>query len=165
MIIFRLAAALFLVQAGFHAYTAALPLALARGGTPDAAIGLIMGISAVVQIPAAVTGGRLLDAFGGNRLFTVGALAYLAASCVLLLPGVEVGGSLAPFVVVRVLQGLGIALALPSALTMVPHLVPAARLSSGHRLRRRRAEPDARRPAADLHRGPRRDCRSTGSPT
>lgn len=131
MIILRLATALFLVQAGFHAYTAAMPLALARAGTPDAAIGLVMGSSALVQIPAAITGGRLLDAFGGNRLFTVGALAYLVATGVLLLPGVDPGGSLVPFVVARVLQGIGIALAIPSALTMVPHLVPVARLSFG----------------------------------
>jgi predicted MFS family arabinose efflux permease len=128
--ILRLAAALFLVQAGFHAYTAALPLALARAGTPDAVIGLIMGVAAVVQIPAAIMGGRVIDAFGGARLFSIGGLAYLAASGVILLPGVDVSGSLAPFVVVRILQGFGIALALPSALSLVPRLVGPGRHSS-----------------------------------
>jgi MFS transporter, DHA1 family, multidrug resistance protein len=131
LIVLRLATALFLVQAGFHAYTATMPLALARAGTPDAAIGLVMGAAALVQIPTAITGGRLLDAFGGNRLFTVGAVAYLAATGVLLLPGVEPGASLTPFIFARLLQGIGIALAVPAALTIVPHLVPAARLSSG----------------------------------
>jgi predicted MFS family arabinose efflux permease len=131
VIILRLAAALFLVQAGFHAYTASMPLALARAGTPDAAIGLVMGVSALVQIPAAIAGGRLLDAFGGPRLFMAGGLAYLAATGILLLPGVQPGGSLAPFVAARILQGVGIGLTLPSALTMVPRLVPPARTNSG----------------------------------
>ena len=128
MSILRLSIALLFVQAGFHAYTATLPLALARAGRPDATIGLIMGVAALVQIPAAIAGGRLLDRFGGPRLFTVGGLAYLAASGVILLPGVDVAGSLEPFVVVRMLQGVGIALAMPSALSMVPHLVAPLRV-------------------------------------
>ena len=131
MTVFRLAAALFLVQAGFHAYTAAMPLALGREGAPEASIGLIMGAAAVVQIPAALVGGRLVDAFGGPRLFLAGGIAYLVASGVIMLPAVDAGGSLAPFVLVRILQGIGIGLALPSALSMVPRLVPPSGLSSG----------------------------------
>jgi MFS family permease len=129
--ILRLSVALFLNQVGFHAFTATLPLALARAGQPDATIGLIMGLAAVVQIPAAIAGGRLLDRFGGARLFTAGGLAYLAATLVLLLPAVDVEGSLAPFVLVRMLQGLGIALGLPAALSLVPRIVPGARLATG----------------------------------
>ena len=130
VIILRLSVALFLVQAGFHAYTASMPLALTRVGVADASIGLVMGSAALVQIPAALAGGRLVDAFGGGRLFTAGGLAYLAATGVLLLPGVDVAGSLVPFVVVRVLQGIGIGLALPAALSLVPRMVAPARLSS-----------------------------------
>jgi predicted MFS family arabinose efflux permease len=44
---------------------------------------------------------------------------------------VDVASSLAPFVVVRVLQGAGIALAAPSALSMVPRLVPGLRVAQG----------------------------------
>jgi MFS family permease len=130
VIILRLSVALFLVQAGFHAFTASLPLALSRAGAPDASIGLVMGSAALVQIPAALVGGRLVDAFGGGRLFAAGGVAYLLASGVLLLPGVDVAGSLLPFVAARLLQGVGIGLALPAALSMVPRLVPPARLSS-----------------------------------
>ena len=130
VIILRLSVALFLVQAGFHAYTASMPLALTRVGVADASIGLVMGSAALVQIPAALAGGRLVDAFGGGRLFTAGGLAYLAATGVLLLPGVDVAGSLVPFVVVRVLQGIGIGLALPAALSLVPLMVAPARLAS-----------------------------------
>ncbi len=131
MTILRLSIALFLVQSGFHAYTAAMPLALARAGTADASIGLIMGTAAIIQIPAALVGGRLVDAFGGTRLFTIGAVAYLLASLVILLPGVDVEGSLVPFVVVRVLQGGGIALVLPAALSLVPRIVAPARVANG----------------------------------
>lgn len=130
MSILRLSVALLFVQAGFHAYTATLPLALARAGTPDATVGLIMGVAAVVQIPVAIGGGRLLDRFGGARLFTLGGAAYLLATGVLLLPGVDISTSLAPFVVVRILQGAGIALASPAALSLVPRLVPGARVAA-----------------------------------
>ena len=131
MVILRLAVALFLVQSGFHAYTASMPLALGRAGVADASIGLVMGVAAIVQIPAAILGGRLLDAFGGSRLFTVAGFAYLAATGILLLPGVEPGGSLVPYVAARVLQGIGIGLALPAALSLVPMLLPSARQASG----------------------------------
>lgn len=131
MTILRLSIALFLVQSGFHAYTASMPLALAHAGTADASIGLIMGTAAIIQIPAALVGGRLVDAFGGTRLFTLGALLYLLASLVILLPGVDVEGSLAPFVLVRILQGGGIALVLPAALSLVPRLVAPARVANG----------------------------------
>ena len=129
--ILRLSIAVFLVQMGFQAYTASMPLALARAGVADAAIGLVMGAAAAVQIPAALVGGRLVDTFGAPRLFTAGGILYLLASGVLLLPGVDVGGSLAPFVLARMLQGAGIAMVLPSALSLVPRMVAAARVAQG----------------------------------
>lgn len=131
MTVFRLAIALFLVQAGFHAYTASLPLALARGLVPDAEIGLIIGVAALVQIPAALVGGRLVDRFGGVRLFAIGGIAYLLATGIMLLPGVEPGGPALPFVLARVLQGVGIGSALPAALSLVPRLLPPERHNSG----------------------------------
>ena len=131
MTILRLSIAVFLVQMGFQAYTASLPLALARAGVEDAAIGLVMGAAAAVQIPAALVGGRLVDTFGAPRLFTAGGILYLLASGVLLLPGVDVDGSLAPFVLARMLQGAGIAMVLPSALSLVPRMVAAARVAHG----------------------------------
>ncbi len=129
--VFRLTLAVFLVQAGFHGFTASLPLALARGGVADAAIGLIVGVAALVQIPAAIVGGRLVDTFGGVRLFYLGGLAYLVACGILLLPGVEPGGSDLPFVVARALQGIGIACTLPAALSLVPRMLPPDRHGFG----------------------------------
>ena len=127
----RLAFALFAVQAGFHGFTASLPLALHAVGIPDPEIGLVVGTAALVQVPAAFLGGPLVDRFGGLRLFAVGAAAYVAAALILLLPGVEPRGSLVPFAIARMLQGVGIAAVLPSALSLVPRLVRPARHGFG----------------------------------
>ena len=128
---FRLAVALFAVQAGFHAFTASLPIALARAGVPDPQIGLIVGTSALVQIPAAFVAGIVVDRVGGLRAFTAGGVAYLIGCAILLLPGVEPGGPSAPFIAARVFQGIGIAATLPAALSLVPRLVAMDRRGFG----------------------------------
>ena len=128
---FRLAVALFAVQAGFHAFTASLPIALARAGVPDPQIGLIVGTAALVQIPAAFVTGVVVDRVGGLRAFSAGGLAYLVGCAILLLPGVEPGGPVGPFVVARVFQGIGIAAILPAALSLVPRLVASTRRGLG----------------------------------
>jgi MFS family permease len=129
--VLRLAVALFAIQAGFHGFTASLPLALARAGVPDPEIGLIVGISALVQVPAAFAAGALVDRFGGLRLLVVAAVAYVAGAGILLAPGVEAGGNRVPFVVARLLQGIGIAGALPAGLSLVPRLARADRQGFG----------------------------------
>jgi MFS family permease len=129
--VFRLAVALFAVQAGFHAFTASLPIALSRAGVPDPQIGLIVGTAALVQIPAAFVTGVVIDRVGGLRAFTAGGLAYLVGCAILLLPGVEPGGPSAPFIAARIFQGIGIAATLPAALSLVPRLVAADRRGFG----------------------------------
>ena len=127
----RLALAVFAVQAGFHSFTASLPVALARAGVPDPQIGLIVGTAALVMIPAAFVTGVVIDRVGGVRSFTAGALAYVVGCVILLLPGVEPGGPSAPFFVARVFQGIGVAAILPAALSLVPRLVATARRGFG----------------------------------
>lgn len=127
----RLAIALFAVQAGFHGFTAALPVALARAGMPDPQIGLIVGIAALVQIPAAFVAGIVVDRLGGIRAFVAAGFAYLIGCAILLAPGVEPGGPSWPFMLARVFQGIGIAATLPAALSLVPRLVEPARRGFG----------------------------------
>jgi MFS family permease len=129
--VLRLALALFAVQAGFHGFTASLPVALARAGVPDVQIGLIVGTAALVQIPAAFASGVVVDRVGGLRAFMAGGLAYLVGCSIMLLPGVEPGGSPWPFVVARIFQGMGIAATLPAALSLVPRLVDSTRRGFG----------------------------------
>lgn len=123
----RLSLALFLVQAGFHGFTVSIPLALSRAGRLDAEIGAIVGLAPLVQIPAALVAGALVDRFGGLRLFVVGGLAYLGGTLVLLLPGLDPSASSVPFVIARLLQGIGFGMTLPAAFSVIPRLVPAAR--------------------------------------
>lgn len=127
----RVAVSLFALQAGFHGFTASLPVALARAGVRDEEIGLIVGLAALVQVPAAFVGGALVDRFGGLRLLGAGAVAYLVGAGIFLLPGVEATGDRLPFVVARVSQGIGIAMTLPAALSLVPALVSADRHGFG----------------------------------
>jgi MFS family permease len=108
---------------------------------PDPQIGVIVGAAALIQIPAAFLAGVVVDRIGGVRAFTWAALAYLAGSLILLAPGVEPGGPPWPFLAARLFQGVGIAAALPAALSLVPRLVTAARrgfglafISSAHNL-------------------------------
>jgi MFS family permease len=127
----RLAVALFAVQSGFHGFTASLPVALARAGVPDPEIGLIVGVAALVQVPAAFLAGVIVDRVGGIRVFTIGGIAYLIGCAILMFPGVEPGGPAAPFIVARIFQGIGIASALPAALSLVPHLTDSTQRGFG----------------------------------
>lgn len=127
----RLAFALFAIQAGFHGFTAALPVALARAGVSDPEIGLIVGIAALVQVPAAFAAGVVVDRAGGLRVIALGGLAYLIGCAILLLPGVEPGGSPTPFLVARFFQGVGIAGTLPAAMSLVPRLTSTDRRGVG----------------------------------
>jgi len=129
--VLRLVLAVFASQAAFHAFTASLPVALARAGVPDPQIGLIVGTAALVQIPAAFATGVVIDRVGGIRGFTAGGLAYVVGCVILLLPGVEPGGPTGPFLAARLFQGVGLAAILPAALSLVPRLVAPARRGFG----------------------------------
>lgn len=126
-----LAFTLFAAQAGFHGFTASMPLVLARSGVPDAEIGLVMGAAPVVQLGAAFLVGAVIDRFGGARVLLVGVGAYLASAAILLLPGVDPATDRLPYLVSRLIQGLGVATAMPSALSLVPRFMPAARRGLG----------------------------------
>jgi MFS family permease len=127
----RLALSLFAIQAGFHGFTAALPVALARAGVSNGEIGLIVGIAALVQVPAAFAAGAVVDRIGGLRVLAIGGVAYLVGCVILLLPGVEPGGPTLPFVVARFFQGIGIAGNLPAAMSLVPRLTSVKRRGVG----------------------------------
>ena len=127
----RLALALFAAQAGFHGFTASLPVALARAGFPNAEIGFIVGTAAVVQMPAALVAGMAIDRLGGLRLFFVGTIAYATGALVLLASGVERDTATGVLLAARMLQGVGIAAVIPSALSLVPALVTRERQGFG----------------------------------
>ena len=124
--VLRLSIGLFLVQAGFHGFTASIPLALARAGRNDAEIGALVGLAALVQILAALAGGALIDRVGAIRMFLVGGTCYLVACALLLISGVGPEATL-PLAVARILQGTGTGVVVPAALSVVPSLVSLER--------------------------------------
>lgn len=122
----RLSIALFLVQAGFHGFTASIPLALHRAGRNDAEIGAIVGVAPLIQIAGALVGGALIDRFGGVRLFLIGGLGYLIAALLLFVGGVEQQST--PLMIgARLLQGASFGFAVPAALSVIPRLVATAK--------------------------------------
>lgn len=125
--------AFFAVQAGFHGFAASLPVALVKAGLPDAEIGLIVGVAAVVQVPAALFAGGLIDRFGGPRVLLLGGLSYLAGALLLTLSGAGPGAPLVTglLVAARVFQGIGVSMTTPAAFAIVPGLVIRSRLGMG----------------------------------
>lgn len=127
----RLALALFAAQAGFHGFTASLPVALARAGFGDGEIGFIVGTASLVQMPAAFLAGMAIDRFGGLRLFLAGAASYTLGAVIVLAIGVDPATPVVGLLGARVLQGVGIAITIPSALSLVPSLVSPVRQGFG----------------------------------
>ncbi|HEY8168857.1 MAG TPA: MFS transporter [Candidatus Limnocylindrales bacterium] len=115
-------------RVGFDAYIASLPIALLAAGWTDAAIGALMGVAALTQLPAAFVGGGLMDRFGGRLLFLAGAGCFAIASLLLASGIASAEGPPALLVVVRIFQGMGIAVLMPAALSLVPDMVANARL-------------------------------------
>ncbi len=126
----RLALALAFAQSGFHGFVASLPLAMLAAGRSDAEIGALMGFAAVVNIPAALVSGGLIDRFGARRVFIAGAGAFSVGSVLLATGLVTAGGPSASLLAVRALQGIGLAAVLPAGLSLVPLLVSPARLGT-----------------------------------
>jgi MFS family permease len=125
-----LAVALFLCQTGFHGFIASLPLALAAAGSSDASIGVLMGLAAVMQIGAAFVAGGLIDRFGGERVFLLGSIAFAAAAALITTGFAAPGGWIVPLVIVRLLQGIGLAAVQPAVFSLVPTMVTPARLAT-----------------------------------
>ncbi len=109
-----------LAQSGFHAFIASLPLAMVAVGRPDDEIGAIMGSAAVFNLMAALAAGGLIDRYGGRLVYTVGT-TLLASGSLLLALGIVNADDPAPMLVlVRLLQGVGLAGVLPAVASLVP---------------------------------------------
>lgn len=119
------------LQAGFYGFIASLPLVLDRSGVSDGEIGLLVGITSAIQIPAALIGGALVDRFGPVRLLAVGGGAYLFSVVLLVLPGVDPAESLLPYGLARLAQGIGFGLTRPAWLALLPRLIRSRRSGTG----------------------------------
>jgi MFS family permease len=119
------------LQAGFFGFIASMPLALDRSGVPDGEIGLLVGVTSAVLVPAALVGGALVDRFGPVRMLAVGGCAYVLSVIVLLLPDIDAAASLLPFGIARVAQAIGFGVTRPAWLALLPRLIPSRRSGTG----------------------------------
>ena len=104
----------------FYLFSAALPLYLNRfRGYSLPAVGVLIGLASVVQVLATLFTGPLVDRRGARLAIRLGAASYLLASVLFL-----TSSWLPAMVLARVLQGIGIALVLPSVFSVVPALAP-----------------------------------------
>ncbi|HUG47346.1 MAG TPA: MFS transporter [Candidatus Limnocylindria bacterium] len=122
----RLLPAVFAIQAGFHGFTGALPVALAAAAYSNGQIGLIVGTAFTVQMFAAPVIGALIDRAGPYRLLLVGVAAYLLATLLLGISELDPSEPILGLFTARVLQGIGFAVVVPAVLTLVPLVVDAA---------------------------------------
>jgi MFS family permease len=103
----------------FYLFSAALPLYLHVSLHYSLRlVGLLIGVASIVQLVATVLVGPFVDRRGARLAMQLGAACYLLGAVLFLLvvslPGV---------VLARVLQGVGLALILPSIFTVVPAIV------------------------------------------
>ena len=148
-------------RVGFDAYVASLPIALLAAGWTDGAIGALMGVAALTQLPTSFIGGGLLDRFGGRLLFLAGAGSFAVASLLVATGIASPDGPPVVMVIVRVFQGMGIAVLMPAALSLVPNMVAAASLPTafavvgpgGQRVAGHRASGLPPRPGPVVHPG------------
>jgi MFS family permease len=100
--------------------TAALSLYLRQLGAPTDRIGLEVTMTGVVVTICTIAVGPFIGRIGAKRLLLTGMAAYLVAALGMLLFPSEAAVAL-----FRALQGVGAGLALPSALTLAPRIIPA----------------------------------------
>jgi MFS family permease len=115
-----LAATVAAAHLSVNLFSASLSIYLHRDlGFSVSAVGLVVGVTFAVQVLATVAVGPLLDRRGAILVLRIGPVLYLFAALAFV-------SSTNPYVIVlaRVLQGGGIAMVLPSALTLVPNVVP-----------------------------------------
>lgn len=121
----RLLPATFAIQAGFHGFTAALPVALISAGYREVQIGIVVGTAFAVQMVAAPIVGALLDRVGPQRMMLVGVVAYLGATSLMALLPLDPADPLWGWMGARALQGVANAVVIPAVLTLVALLVGA----------------------------------------
>ena len=118
----RLFVAFFFGQAGFNIYWAALPLYFAALGFDPTLIGLLVGAAGAAELFGALAVGPAIDRLGARTMLLTGLACYVVASL-----GYLAFTPVAALLVIRLIQGVGLAAVIPSTYSFVPHLVKASR--------------------------------------
>ena len=113
----RLGIGLFFAQSAFNVYGAALPLYFAGLGFDPTLIGLLIGMTGVAELVGALLVGPGIDRFGGRTLLLAGTGCYVIASL-----GFTAFSAVPAIVLLRLVQGFGLAAVVPGSFSFVPHL-------------------------------------------
>jgi MFS family permease len=116
----RLGVGLFFAQSAFNIYGATLPLYFAGLGFDPTLIGLLIGATGVAELVGALVAGPGIDRLGGRTLLLVGTACYLVASL-----GFAAFTAVPVLILLRLIQGFGLAAVVPSTYSFVPHLAKA----------------------------------------
>ena len=111
---------------GFGAFLGFLPLYARTAGLNDAAIAAILALQLAIAVLAKPIAGKLSDRFGRKPVIVIGLFACAAA-----LPLIFRMASLAGFLAVVPLLGLGIAAVTPATNALIADLVAVRRLGAG----------------------------------
>jgi len=99
-----------------------LPIYLSRSGTPEAEIGVLIGIFSVSSLVLRPFVGRALTKIPEKKFMTAGALLYTFSSAAYLF-----APPFWPLLMVRILQGIGLAFFSTASFTLIANISPEAR--------------------------------------
>jgi MFS family permease len=119
--VWRLGASSFLAQSAFTIYGATLPLYFAALGFEPWLIGLLIGAAGIAQLFGALAVGPGIDRFGPRVVLLGGAACHVVASL-----GYAAFTAVPMLSVLRLVQGLGQAAAVPATYAFVPLLARRA---------------------------------------
>lgn len=125
--LFGIVGAVFVSGTGIGSLLPVLPLYVRERGASYALVGVIVGSALVAQAIGQWPAGRLAERFGRREMMVAGLLVAAAASLAFVLP-LPVGW----LIVLRFVQGLGFAAALPAELAAVADIVPPAQLGRAY---------------------------------
>jgi len=99
-----------------------LPIYLSRSGTPEAEIGVLIGIFSVSSLVPRPFVGRALTKIPEKKFMTAGTLLYTFSSAAYLF-----APPFWPLLMVRILQGIGLAFLSTASFTLIANISPEAR--------------------------------------
>src|SRR4051812_29188632 len=108
-----------ITQVGFFLTSAALPLYLRDLGAPEGRIGFEVGSGNLAGVFVMLALGPALNRYGPRPFITLGGALYLFAALAMIAIPAEL-----PVTLCRILQGIGGAVIMPSASTLVTGLLP-----------------------------------------
>ena len=108
-----------------------LPLYILEHGGNQGDIGVIMGIFALASAISRPWVAEMIDRIGRKRSYTLGSILMLASPFLYLGINDPLGSAYLPFLLLRALHGVGLAICFTSVFTFMADILPRDRLNEG----------------------------------